>query len=322
MADKKKAMEEKVLANAAKILGKSEVSHVDPDVEDITVYPPRRIMEDSFEAAVFDFDFTSLPSVSPHEEGLSEVAEDKAEGKEGKEAKEPALELFAEQLEKVICAPNANLAAVVLALPEDSQNWAVAKIVRGLLDKARARSSLHAVRMLVLLKSPYWSEQFEEQNVIPLQPELHSSYVATKLLSVPFSKPLALHPALDLADLSQVVGRTLHGDTLKHFTEDNADDFDSEPELPPEPLSPRQHAVRSTLIWSGFKRGISRLPPETPEKKHAPAPKEPATASPQHSPKSTLSEPSTIRRKEKRPKPEAKVPESADEKDFSAKEYL
>lgn len=338
--DKKQAMEEKVLANAAKIRGRhhsepeNDVSSTattsttataagaaapsspspvhtptsadDDDITDITIETqPRRILEEQFTATVLPLDFSKLPlQASPpdthhrtgsskggadvdHSQTVSSSSDGGSEEEKGAGGGDQEFDtsVITSQFEAVFHLPEMrNLAAIVIAQEEDAYGYEIARVLRELLDRAPNKSTLHSVRLLALLKSPFWASDFEDKNIIPLHPELHTSYVAAKLLSVPFTKPLCLHPALDIADLSHVVGRTLHGEVLKRFTEDSADTDPADSELDENASTPR-NSLRSTLIRSNFKKGVSKLDLKpSPSKLKPPKSPSPPNTSPSATP--------------------------------------
>ena len=111
------------------------------------------------------------------------------------------------------------LAACVFTGPLDSENARVAAAVRRVVDAAPKNSTLRSVRLLALLRSPGWAAEFEGLGVMPVHAELHSTFLASKLLTAPRSKPVAVFSVTaTLAELCAAVGGVVGGEALQRFT--------------------------------------------------------------------------------------------------------
>lgn len=104
------------------------------------------------------------------------------------------------------------LAATVFALENDSANFGCAQVVDSVITAAPKKSSLHSVRLLVVLQSPGWAGAFENIGIIPVHPALHATHLAAKLVSAPRARPLTvLGPAANQDELCHNVAGLLQG---------------------------------------------------------------------------------------------------------------
>ena len=196
-------------------------------------HPLRRI-EDSFRTVVLQL-CTDAPE--PATDPLPSVGE--ADGEQVPPAGEAgppspaASDALDTQIADLVAGLDVKrLSAFVFSGPDDERNLRCARSVRALADASAKASPLRSARLLALLRSPGWAGEFEKLSAMPLHCELHTTFLAARLLSSPPSRPVTLlQAAASLDDLCRSVGAVVAGDAQKGFAERYADPAEGSEQL-------------------------------------------------------------------------------------------